>query len=179
MGLRIVKESQISAELDETIRDGLCICFPKDRAVYSQTRDWHGSKPAWSVFIEDDDRIIAHTSIVDRTILAGCESVRVAGVENVYVLPEYRGKGFSGQVLEAAMAEAKRLDYDLGLLFCVSGIEKIYSRCGWQRLPTRPIIRIDQKGFEAPIPEGNIAMFYPLRKNEFPDGTIHLQGNDW
>ena len=29
------------------------------------------------------------------------------------------------------------------------------------------------------LPEKNIAMFFPLSKNEFPDGNINLQGNDW
>jgi hypothetical protein len=97
----------------------------------------------------------------------------------VFVLPDQRGKGLSDRVMVAAMKEAAAGHYDCGLLFCVPELEKVYARCGWKRLADVPVIRIDERRTEVPIPGKNIAMFYPLKVTEFPPGRIHLQGNDW
>lgn len=38
MKTAIIKESQMTKHIDESIRQGLCICFPIDMAVFSKTR---------------------------------------------------------------------------------------------------------------------------------------------
>ena len=180
MGISVIEETEISFELDVEIKAGLCRCFPPDGAIFSKTRSWHGSGPAWSVIIEEDGKVPAHVGIVDRTILvSGDTRIRVAGIQNVFVLPEGRSKGFCDQIMNKAMSEADKRNFDCGLLFCVPEIEKIYSRCGWQLLPKERVIRVDENGNEVQLPEKNIAMFYPLIITEFPSGDIHLQGNDW
>jgi GNAT superfamily N-acetyltransferase len=122
--------------------------------------------------------VVAHTGVVDRTITVGGTPLRVAGVQNVFVLPEFRGQGLSAKVLQTAMAEAGRRVFDCGLLFCVPQLEKVYAPHGWQGLGWREVIRV-QEGRETSIPDKNIAMFYPLRVAVFPKGLVHLQGNDW
>ncbi|MFH1613862.1 MAG: GNAT family N-acetyltransferase [Planctomycetota bacterium] len=177
--LRIVRQSEVDPRLDQEIKRGYCICYEKDLAFFSQTRSWHGSWPAWLVVIEKGREVIAHTGIVDRTISIGGRDVRIAGIQGVYVLPDHRGKGLADQVLNAAMREAERLEFDFGLLFCIPEIEKVYSRCGWQKLEGRRITRIDKDGSEVPIPGYNIVMYYPLGRRELLAGNINLKGNDW
>ena len=179
MTLTIVEERQMDARLDAVIRQGLCTCFPADTDVFSQTRAWHGSAPAWSVLLFDEAELVAHVGLVDRAITIGGRPVRVAGVQNVFVLPTRRGQGLCDQVMLRAMDEASRREYDCGLLFCVPQLEKVYARCGWLGLGEREVIRIDEDGREVSLPDKNIAMFHPLRLRNFPAGTIHLQGNDW
>lgn len=36
-----------------------------------------------------------------------------------------------------------------------------------------------EDGRELPLPPKNIAMWLPLRTPTFPDGPLHLNGNDW
>jgi GNAT superfamily N-acetyltransferase len=175
---RLIDETGMPPLLDAAIRASLCDCFPADTAVFHQTRAWHGSKPSFTVLLEKQNRVIAHVGVVDRTIRAGDTPLRVAGVQNVFVLPGFRGQGLSSQVLRTAMAEAARRDFDGGLLFCVPQLEKVYAPHGWQGLGWREVIRVEE-GREIPIPDKNIAMFNPLRIAVFPDGRIHLQGNDW
>lgn len=177
--LRIVDEADISPALDAAIRDSLCICFPPDREVYSQTRAWHGSHPAWSVVIERDPIVVAHAGIVEREIIARGERIRVAGVQNVFVLPGHRGRGLFRHVMSAAMHEAHRRGLELGLLFCTPEIGQKYAHLGWQTLEGRTFTRIDEHGQPQPIPAKNIAMFYPLLRTSAPEGHWHLQGNDW
>ena len=175
----IINEEDISSEQDRLIKEGLCRCCPKDISVFSKTRAWHGSSPAWSAVISFDKSIIAHAGVVDRIIKVGNEQLRVAGIQNVFVLPEYRGQGFCGKVITAAMEEAARLKYDMGLLFCTAEVKKVYAKYGWVWLEERKVFMTDENGCKDVISSENRGMFFPIRIKELPNGTIDLQGPDW
>ncbi len=179
MKTTVIDETEMSPELDQSIRDGLCVCFSPDVEVFSKTRTWHGSAPAWSVVMEMDGKVVAHVGIVDRKIRVGDRFLRVAGIQNVFVLPEERGKGLCDAVMDTAMVEAAKRRFDAGLLFCVPELEKVYARVGWKLMPKEDVVRIDDNGAEQKLPAKNIAMFFPLKVKKFPPGTIHLRGNDW
>jgi hypothetical protein len=176
---RIVLETQITPAEDAAIRAALCICFPPDREIFSQTRSWHGTYPTWSVLVEHEGAVIAHTGIVEREILVGSEPIRAAGVQNVLVVPEHRKSNLFRQVMTVAMQEAGRRGQDLGILFCTSNLAMAYAGLGWKLLKGRGVIRIDEEGRPQPLPAKNVAMFYPLHRADIPAGDIHLQGNDW
>jgi predicted acetyltransferase len=179
MILKVVKEEAVTPKLDEAIRRGLVRCFPWEAETFEQTRAWHGSAPAWSVILDHEGEIIGHVGVVDRVISVGGHELRVAGIQNVFILPEFRGRGVSTPLLDKAMQEATQQGFDLGMLFCVPELERVYERAGWLTLGMRETVRVDETGQEVPLPEKNIAMFYPLRQPSFPQGLIHLQGNDW
>ena len=178
MKISTFDETAIPPDLDARIRQGLCTCFPKDADVFVRTRAWHGSRPEYTVVAEDAGRVVAHAGVVARTVTVGPVMLRAAGVQNVFVAPEYRGRNLSAEVLRCAMKEAAGRDFDAGLLFCMPELEGVYTGCGWRGLGPRAIVRIAE-GRELPLPGGNIALFYPLRVADFPDGVIHLRGNDW
>jgi GNAT superfamily N-acetyltransferase len=178
MQLDLIAEADMSPQLDAEIRNGLCRCFPADREIYAETRAWHGAVPAYSVVLTDAGIVVAHLGVVDRTITVAGRPLRVAGVENVYVLPERRGQGLSRRVLIPAMDEALRREFDAGLLFCLPTLAALYGSCDWQTLSGCEIVRTED-GCELPLPAKNIAMFYPLRVASFPAGRLHLGGNDW
>jgi GNAT superfamily N-acetyltransferase len=177
--IRIIEEREITPETDKELRDALCRCFPPDYDIFSKMRGWHGSFPEWSVLIFEGGRIVGYVGIVDRVIIAGNRPLRIAGIQNVFTLPECRGLGYGKLVMDASMKEAGHRDFGAGLLFCVPELERLYAKCGWILLPMEEIVRVDEKGREISLPEKNIAMFYPLSVNQFPAGRIHLQGNDW
>jgi predicted N-acetyltransferase YhbS len=179
MQMHIIDEAAIDAVLDAAIRHGLCEAFPQDAAVFTQTRAWHGSAPAFTAVISEGERVVAHVGIVERLVMVGEERVRVAGIQNVFVLPGQRGQGLSDRLMQAAMDEARQREYDAGLLFCVPALEALYVRMGWKAIAPPSVTRVDETGQEVPLPGKNIAMFYPLRYVEFPAGPIHLGGNDW
>jgi GNAT superfamily N-acetyltransferase len=177
--IRVVPEEKMEAALDAEIRRCLCICFPPDVDVFSQTRKWHGCGPAWSVVLEEGPNVIAHLGAVERTVDADGELLRVAGLQNVFVLPEYRGKGYADKILEASMVEAARQGYDCGLLFCIPRIVDVYARCGWKTMPEVDVVRLDDDGQEKPLPGVNVGMYYPLKRQHLAPRRIHLRGNDW
>jgi predicted N-acetyltransferase YhbS len=165
-------------DLDAAIREALCACFPADREAFSRTRAWHGSSPDWSVVVMDDNGVIAHAGVVERKILIGSEKVLVSGVQNVFVMPDLRGRGLFRSVMSAVTEEASRRTCDLGMLFCTTDIAPLYERLGWQTAAGRKVTRIEE-GRLLPLPENNIMMFEPIRLSDLPSGDVALQGNDW
>ncbi len=179
MQIQSIHESQIKPELDSAIKQTLCTCFPKDQAVFSRTRAWNGNEPVWTFYVQEDDQIVGHLSFSDQHIRAGNESCQVAGVQNVCVQPEYRGRGFSGQLCQAAMQKGRELQYDFGMLFTSPPLVKLYAAAGWQPVTASSLLQLDETGREVPIPDNQIPMYYPLLRQIFPSGVIHLQTRIW
>jgi len=176
----VIDESRMPLDLDLAIRETLAICFQKDADYFSKQRGWHGSMPFYTVYMQDDDgKVVAHASVVDRTIRVGMTPLRIAGVQNVAVLPQCRGTGMSERIMNEAVAEAFRRVFDGGLLFCFAKLVKVYEACGWSIVENRRVIRIDENGNEVALPEGSLPMWHALLRVDLPDGDIHLQGNDW
>ncbi|MHB1038359.1 MAG: amino acid permease [Pirellulales bacterium] len=176
---RVVSETSMTAEEDAAIRTALCLCFPADREVFSQTRAWHGSRPAWSVLAEHQGRVLAHVGVVARVIQIGAERVRAAGVQNACVVPQRRGTGLLRQIMAIAMDEARCRGLAVGVLFCTADLAEVYARLGWQLCDGRNVIRTDENGLAGLLPAKNVTMLYPLCEADIPPGDIHLLGNDW
>ena len=177
--VRIVDERELPADLDAAIRRTLVTCFPKDAEFFLHSRAWHGCTPAFSAVVQEDNEVIAHLGVVQREVTVGGASVHVAGLQNICVLPDHRGRGLCRKMLDASMAEAKERGADFGLLFCVAQIVPVYERCGWCQLPNSSVVRVDLDGEEKPLANGNLPMWLPLNKGKFPAGEIYLGGNDW
>lgn len=183
---RVINEPDMPADLDAIIRRNLCRAHPAGAETFKDSRSWHDSHPVYTIVLEEAGDVVAHVGVVERTIAvgdgrpegSGVAKLRSAGIQNVYVLPEFRGKGLSRPVMDLSMAEAGARGYEIGFLFCKPELEKVYVACGWINLGVRKIIRVDQ-GREIEMAGRNIAMFYPLSIKEFPEGIIHLRGNDW
>ncbi|MBL4576539.1 MAG: hypothetical protein JKY51_10680, partial [Opitutaceae bacterium] len=88
MRITTLSETEINPAIDAAIRKSLCLVFSDDISVFSQTRAWHGSIPSWSHIIEVDGKIIAHVSVIDRHILIGDHPLHIAGIQNIFVLPD-------------------------------------------------------------------------------------------
>lgn len=178
--LSAISEVDISPELDHAIRKTLVECFPADRE-YFQARSWWHCIPLYRVLgMNNDNSIVAHAAIVERTVAVGQSSskVRVAGIQGFCVLTGYRGTSLSDKMMSIAMDEANKLGFDSGLLFCIDKLQAVYSRMGWQKLDSDVYMTDDEEGKKL-IPAKNITMFYPIGTKQFPTGDIDLAGTDW
>jgi GNAT superfamily N-acetyltransferase len=176
----VIREDDVSPALDHAIRRTLVACFPADRE-YFQDRSWWHCVPIYRVLGRgDEDSIVAHVAVVERTVVVGDRSskVRVAGIQGFCVLPDYRGTGLSDRTMSIAMAEANRRGFDAGLLFCLDTLQSVYGRMGWHKLDSDVYMSDDEAGKRL-IPTKNITMFYPLGTRKFPSGDIDLAGTDW
>ena len=135
----------------------------------------HGLRRATARVLRREPRLPAPPAVR----LVGQERVWVAGIQNVFVLPECRGSGLFRQVMSAALEEARERGMEFGLLFCSPDIGQKYARQGWQLLEDRRVTRVDEEGQSRPLPPKNVTMFYPLGGRGLPLGDLHLLGNDW
>jgi len=175
---RIVKETEITGELIAAIGKTLAVCFPHHKDIYSKTHYSYDNKPVFSVIIEDGSNVIAYAGVIDRTVKVGGKKYRVAGVQNVCVLPKYRGWQLSDAILKAAMQKANTQRFDFGLLFTQEKIKKVYARNGWRQTEHREFIRTEN-GVNIEMPPESIKMYYPLAVRNFPTGDVDLLGNKW
>jgi GNAT superfamily N-acetyltransferase len=175
---RVINEPHIDRKTDQSIRHGLCVCFPADVEFYSKTRGWNQYDPHITTVIEHENRAVAHAAAIDKPILVGRNVIRAAGIMNVFVLPGYRKKGLASVVVRAALSEAELQGFDIGLLFCKTWLEQVYETAGWKRIDGRSITRV-VAGKELPLRTHIISLYYPLRMKALPSGDIHLSGNEW
>ncbi len=178
---QVIEEQSISVSLDKKIREALCRCFEKDTPYFSQSRGWNGSFPAWTVVgLTEDGYPAVHAGIIEREILVNQIPVSALGIQNVYVLPEYRGLGMTGQLMDAVIREGRLRKIDTGLLFCRPHIEKVYVRLGWRRAAVEKIVVRTEEGaaMERKLLHDNL-FWYPISSDREPSGIIDLCGKDW
>ncbi len=173
-----IEETAMTPELDAAIRECLCACFPADKEFFSGARAWHGSPPAYSLVGRAEGRVAGHVGIIVRDIRVAGRTVRIAGIQNMAVLPDWRKSGLGSALITGAMDQAARRGIPFGVLFCIPELERYYARYGWTRHDVD--VRMDYAGQRnIPIPGKNICMVKLLAGRPFPDGDIHLQGADW
>lgn len=177
--LLVIDEKDMPADVDRQIRELLCAAFSPDAPVFVTTRHWHGSAPEYTVMHRANDGAMdGGVAIVMRTIQAGTQRVRVAGVQNMAVHPSARGTGLGPALMQRAMSEARRRGVSFGLLFCLPALGRYYERLGWRLHDVD--VRMDfQRETNIPIPGKNICMVTNLADADFPPGAMHLQGPDW
>ena len=176
----VVDEKDISDDLDIALRDGLVECFSLDVEYFSKQSWWH-SRPQWRTLVQNDKgQVVGHIAIVVRDVAVGedAESVKVAGIQSVFVRPQLQGTGLSDRIMKMSMLRADQQGLDAGFLFCIPELEKVYARMGWQKIDAEVLMQ-DEQDNTVPIPGKNIAMVYPLKRKDFPAGDVDLAGEDW
>jgi len=176
--LLVIPEDEMTAEIDQAIRELLCACFPPDVSTFSVTRAWHNSAPAYSLIARQAQRIVGHVGVVIREISCGETPVRVAGIQNLAVAPDQRSRGIGPRLMTAAMIEANQRAIPFGLLFCIPELERYYRQLDWMRIDVQSTMLDATQGI-VPIPGKNIVMVLPLADQSWPPGDIYLQGMDW
>ena len=164
--------------VDSAVRDLLCECFPSDREIFSHTRYWHGSAPAYSLVYREHNRLAGHIGVVVRKIKVNNVFVTIAGIQNLAVSGKLRGKGVGRQLMIEAMDEAVKRGIHYGLLFCIPELAHFYVSLRWIKTSEK-IMMVDAHCQSVPIPMKNITMFKELAEEKFPCGHIDLQGRDW
>lgn len=180
ISLFVIKEQDITPQLDRAIREILVVCFPADREYFQRQSFWHSPAVYRVIGKNDKGSIVAHAAIVQRDVIIGpaLSKVRVAGIQGFCVLQDYRRTGLSNKMMSAAIEEGSRRSFDVGLLFCREQLEKVYGGMSWRKLDAAVYMTDDKNGKKL-IPSRSITMFYPLNAKQLPPGDIDLAGTDW
>ncbi len=119
MRLRLLQEIEVDKKVDREIRGGYCNCFPGKKKIFSESRYFKGTPPSWLVVAECADKIVGHIAIVERNIKICNNDAFIAGIQGVYVLPEYQEQNIFHNMMSLDIEEIQRLKYDYCLLFIV------------------------------------------------------------
>ena len=92
--------------------------------------DWEHSLGGTHAMIHDGEQVLAHASVVARTITVATRQVRVGYVEGVGVAPAIHGQGLGSAVI-VAINGVIRDRFELGMLS--TGEPQFYERLGWER----------------------------------------------
>ena len=91
--------------------------------------DWSHSLGGHHVAVRDGDRLVAHASVVPRTLYVGERALRTGYLEAVATAPERQHQGLGTRAMTAA-AEVVRSTYELGALS--TSAPGFYRRLGWE-----------------------------------------------
>ncbi len=92
--------------------------------------DWAHACGGWHALLEDGGAVIAHASVVPRTLTVGERAVRVGYIEAVAVTPARQRTGLGSAVMRALHAVIRR-EFEAGVLS--TGEWSFYGSLGWAR----------------------------------------------
>jgi GNAT superfamily N-acetyltransferase len=98
---------------------------------YFEGDPWY--KPDYCRIYVEDGRILSALHIVRRDIRVGRANLVLGGIANVATDPDFRGKGYSSELLQDAARVMDQDQMDISTLY--TGIQGFYARLGWRTLP--------------------------------------------
>lgn len=164
-------DSSVTAQDDQRLRDLLCLCYtgPQDH-VFKQRR-YFDQPPQERWIIRDGDRIIAHNALHVKKVHAGGQTWKVAGVAEMAVHPDYRGKGLALAVLRAGDQWAKAQGLDAVL---VPGGSTMYEKNGYVSL-RRPLIITPHNSSIEKTETWDLRVLL-FKDKSWPEGPVDLKG---
>jgi len=168
----------LSKELKDEIDivDHLAFCV--DGQENDDGIEWSMSS-TWFVLGRLGDKLVSQIGIVDRTILAGGQSLVIGGVGGVATHPDFQRRGFAAMLLQAAAEQMRRRGsgdpYDFAMLFCDPKLIPYYAKSGFRQV-NNPIY-ILQSGRRVLFEDHQMVL--PLSGKPWPEGDVELNGPPW
>ena len=170
MRIEVRATSELTASEREHIRDWILAEFDPDVDGFEWADvDYH-------VLVWEDDLLVAHVEIVQRTGQVDGKPVSLGGIGGVVTLPEWRGHGLGSTAMKQAMNfMCAELGAEFGLLICDPDAISFYKRLGWE-VVEGPLV-FDQRGEKMTSPD--VTMVAACGARKMPRGVIDLCGPPW
>lgn len=124
----------VTAEPAELNRDALEAAETLVRVAFGdrfRTHDWLHGINGVHVLLTDDSELLAHASVVTRTLRHGDAAFTTGYVEGVAVRANQQGRGLGALVMDHAEAII-RAHHKLGALNAIESAASFYAVRGWQ-----------------------------------------------
>ncbi len=174
--LRSIPTSEASEELLAQIRALMDDAFGSEFTE----EDWDHTTGGVHFFVQEEGDVVAHASVIERTIEIDGRPFHTGYVEGVATAPATQGRGFGSMAMEAA-ANFIRSGYELGALG--TGRHSFYERLGWERWRGATYVR---RGAEMVRSEeeddGVMVLRFGPSASVRLDGSISCEerpGDDW
>jgi predicted acetyltransferase len=132
MQAEYLPDSTVDPQTDEALRRLLSICFTKKKdAVFKKQRYFREPYPHRWVIRDDQGRIVAHTGVHEKQVIAGRRRFPIGGVCEVCVHPDYRRRGYVKRMLKMAHMYLVQHGFAFAVLF---GKPEIYAAAGYRQV---------------------------------------------
>lgn len=92
---------------------------------------------SFGLVLEVEGELVAHLHVFERLLQLGDRAARCAGVGDVSVSPQHRGRGYSQELMRTTMVRCQDLGYEVSLLY--THAPGIYDRFGFEVLPVHEV----------------------------------------
>jgi aminoglycoside 2'-N-acetyltransferase I len=150
--IRALPTASLSDADTATIQALLAAAFARDEHGGFTWEDWLHAIGGTHVLVEVDGTIIAHASIVERTLEIAGRPIRTGYVEAVAVTPALQRQGVGSLLMGAVNAHVAA--FDLGALG--TGSQPFYERLGWRIWQGPTSVRVDGRTEPTPDEDGYI-----------------------
>jgi len=171
--IEFIEDQAVDAILDQQLRTLLSTCFTKPCDAVFRDRRYFSEPPRWRWFMRGDNgELIAHVAMHDKTIGTTTGDVRIAGIAEVCVHPQQRGRGLVCELLATAHTYLASHDIPFAVLY---GEKKVYSSSGYQNI-SNPIRVLKPETGAWLVEPTEWVMVKPLAQREWPAGLVDLRG---
>ncbi len=166
-------DDDVDATLDRQLRELLSTCFTKPGDEIFAVHRYYRQMPQHRWLVRDSAGVpIAHVAVHDKAIGTEAGEMPIAGVAEVCVHPDYRGRGLVKRMLVAAHEWMAGREYAFSVLF---GNPRVYGSSGYRSVTNDLRLTDLATGAVAVAPRDN-AMILPMKLSDWPDGEIDLHG---
>lgn len=153
VGIRRVTTAELSAREVGELRALFDQAWAGDQDGPFTDDDWAHATGGMHVLADVAGRIVAHGSVVPRTLFVAGRPLSAGYVEAVATLPEEERRGHGSAVM-AEIDAVIRAGYELGALS--TGIPAFYERRGWERWAGPTFVRTADGDVRTPDEDGGV-----------------------
>jgi len=124
--INYIKDSDVNDAMNIKLIQVLSLCF-SNQPVFKVQR-YFKEMPGHRWYIEDNGYIIAHAAVHDKNILTEKGTIRIGGIAEVCVHPDYRGKGLVKKMLAVIHKWLQENDFSFAMLY---GDADVYASSGY------------------------------------------------
>ena len=171
--IEFIEDAVVDAALDRQLRTLLALCFTKPCDTVFRDRRYFHEPPRWRWFVRGAPaELIAHIAVHDKLIGTTAGELRIAGIAEVCVHPQHRGRGLVRDLLAAAHPWLAAHDIPVAMLF---GDKKVYASSGYRNI-ANPIRSRNPETGTWVVATSDWAMVKPLQNYNWPAGVVDLRG---
>ncbi|WP_327639317.1 GNAT family N-acetyltransferase [Kribbella sp. NBC_00482] len=140
--LRECADEHLPEVLKAQVVSFLRIIWPEGFTGPNRFRDWT-SRPdlrPHHLLYAAGSQLVSHLEIITTTVSVGGEQYVVQSPTAVMTFPAFRGEGWAGRLVAAAVARIDAGQADVGVLTCGPHLVEFYSRAGWELAPGASIL---------------------------------------
>lgn len=177
MKIEFLEMENLSGAQTEALHRLRAVVYPPEVLATLPGIAFSWASAQWSVFVWDEDELIARVGLVRREILDNGVAKTIGGIGGVMTHPNRQGQGLASLAMrEAAKHFIEDMNVSYALLFCRPHLVEFYKRLNWKSFEGQVFVEQPQGKIEF---SANGAMVLDIREQAPTQGVLDLNGLPW